>query len=143
MSSSTLHVISFKASEKEDMEPGVYDPGDDLSQLSDVYNKNRLESYYEQCFEQISKIGEGSFGEVFKVRSRDDGQLYAVKISKSSFRNEAYRQVSGFNFIIIFLKIMYIFVLPMWVWERNLYLLIYRTIFSYKLIYLLGTYRRS
>lgn len=99
MSSSSLHVISFKGN-KEDMEPGVYDPGD-TTLLSDVYNKNRLESYYEQCFEQISKIGEGSFGEVFKVRSRDDGQLYAVKISKCSFRNEAYRQVSGFFFNMI------------------------------------------
>lgn len=95
--SSTLHLISFKDGDKEDFEPGEYEPVD-TSLLSGVYNKDRMESYYEQCFEQISKIGEGSFGEVFKVRSRDDGQFYAVKISKYSFKNEAYRQVSKICF---------------------------------------------
>lgn len=59
-----------------------------------------------QCFEVIEKLGEGSFGEagiyhvhcvcvctavhielqVFKVHSRDDGQLYAVKRAREQFR---------------------------------------------------------
>lgn len=33
-------------------------------------------------FEVISKLGEGSFGEAFKVRSRIDGALYAIKKAK-------------------------------------------------------------
>ena len=54
-----------------------------------------------QCFEVLGKIGEGSYAEaglrnmhtrsirqVFKVRSKDDGLLYAVKRSKRRFRGE-------------------------------------------------------
>lgn len=37
-------------------------------------------------------MGEGSFGEVFKVRSKEDGLLYAVKMSKQLYRSELYRQ---------------------------------------------------
>lgn len=33
-------------------------------------------------------MGEGSFGEVYKVRSRDDGRLYAVKKSRQRFRGQ-------------------------------------------------------
>jgi serine/threonine protein kinase len=33
-------------------------------------------------FEVLGKIGEGSFGEAFRVRSRIDGKLYAVKKAK-------------------------------------------------------------
>ena len=36
-------------------------------------------------FEVIGKMGEGSFGEAFKVRSRLDGQLYAIKKSKEKY----------------------------------------------------------
>jgi membrane-associated tyrosine/threonine-specific cdc2-inhibitory kinase len=36
-------------------------------------------------FEVIAKLGEGSFGEAFKVRSRTDGQLYAVKKAKQKY----------------------------------------------------------
>lgn len=48
-------------------------------------------SHFEQCFERLAKLGEGSFGEVFQVRDRSDGRLYAVKISKQLFRGEQYR----------------------------------------------------
>lgn len=37
-------------------------------------------------------MGEGSFGQVFKVKSKEDGLLYAVKKSKEFFRSEHYRQ---------------------------------------------------
>lgn len=62
------------------------------AQLSPIYRRELPESYFQQCFEIVSKIGEGSFGEVFKVRSREDGQLYAVKKSKEYFRSKEYRR---------------------------------------------------
>jgi|LauGreDrversion4_2_1035121.scaffolds.fasta_scaffold33655_2 serine/threonine protein kinase len=37
---------------------------------------------FENEFIIVSKLGEGSFGEAFKVRHRFDGRLYAVKKSK-------------------------------------------------------------
>jgi len=36
-------------------------------------------------FEVICKIGEGTFGEAFKVRSRIDERTYAIKKSKESY----------------------------------------------------------
>lgn len=75
--SSVAHAVSFRSTRSE---------------LSKLYEPSKRESYYEQCFEQIEKVGEGSFGEVFKVKSRLDGCLYAVKKSKEFFRGEHYRQ---------------------------------------------------
>lgn len=57
-----------------------------------IYQPNLRESYFEQCFEVVDRIGEGSFGEVFKVRSKEDGQLYAVKKSLQLYRGESSRQ---------------------------------------------------
>lgn len=62
------------------------------SQLSDLYDRsNSQKSYYEQLFEKPIKIGEGSFGDVFQVQSREDRQLYAVKKIKYSHKGVNYR----------------------------------------------------
>uniref|UniRef100_A0A182SZ26 Membrane-associated tyrosine- and threonine-specific cdc2-inhibitory kinase n=1 Tax=Anopheles maculatus TaxID=74869 RepID=A0A182SZ26_9DIPT len=66
---------------------------DNRAELSAIYNRHKPETYYEQCFEQLTKVGEGSFGEVFKVRSRTDGRLYAVKKSKTYFRSTQCREL--------------------------------------------------
>ncbi|XP_052888895.1 membrane-associated tyrosine- and threonine-specific cdc2-inhibitory kinase wee-1.3 [Anopheles moucheti] len=66
---------------------------DSRTELSTMYNRNIPDTYYEQCFEQLTKVGEGSFGEVFKVRSRVDGRLYAVKKSKAYFRSTQCREL--------------------------------------------------
>lgn len=57
-----------------------------------VYRADRAESYFDQCFDVLARIGEGSFGEVFKVRSKEDGRLYAIKKSKQLYRGETARQ---------------------------------------------------
>lgn len=59
---------------------------------SSIYRPYLRESYFEQCFEVVDRIGEGSFGEVFKVRSKEDGQLYAIKKSLQLYRGEQSRQ---------------------------------------------------
>lgn len=44
--------------------------------------------YFDQCFTKLSKVGVGSFGEVWKVQSKEDGKLYAVKKSRERFRGD-------------------------------------------------------
>lgn len=58
-----------------------------------IYRPLHHDSYFEQCFDVISLIGEGSFSEVFKVRSKKDGCLYAIKKSKVPYKSETYRRV--------------------------------------------------
>jgi hypothetical protein len=36
-------------------------------------------------YEMVGKLGEGSFGEAFMVRSRRDGSLFAVKKAKEKY----------------------------------------------------------
>lgn len=57
------------------------------------YNKNDPREYFEQCFERERKIGEGSFGEVFRVKSKKDGKYYAVKRTIEPFRNSRDREL--------------------------------------------------
>lgn len=60
--------------------------------FSRIYDETLNVSYFDQCFQQIAKIGEGSFGEVYKVRSKEDGLYYAIKRSKECFRGECDRE---------------------------------------------------
>lgn len=78
------HAISFRQS--------IQDLTANDSLACSVYKPDRHESYFEQCFDVLARIGEGSFGEVFKVRSKQDGRLYAIKKSLQLYRGESYRQ---------------------------------------------------
>lgn len=51
------------------------------------------DSYFDKCFDLLAKIGEGSYSEVFKVRSKSDGKFYAIKKSNVPYRSEFYREV--------------------------------------------------
>ncbi|CRK92485.1 CLUMA_CG006049, isoform A [Clunio marinus] len=93
-----VHAISFK--DQIDISPVTSTPRtrnsstNSLSQslTSSFYDRTKNDSYFEQCFESLHKLGEGSFGEVFKVRSRDDGKLYAIKKTKHIYRSENHRR---------------------------------------------------
>lgn len=61
-------------------------------QLSRLYDENSNDSYFKQCFIIEEKIGSGSFGDVFKVKSRDDDRYYAVKVSREKFKGKSDRE---------------------------------------------------
>ncbi|KAJ8938299.1 hypothetical protein NQ318_020358 [Aromia moschata] len=52
-------------------------------ELSPIYNPSMNMSYLDQVFSKQGLVGEGSFGRVYRVRSREDNQLYAIKRLKS------------------------------------------------------------
>ncbi|KAJ8986300.1 hypothetical protein NQ317_010012 [Molorchus minor] len=51
--------------------------------LSPIYNPTLSTSYMDQVFSRQGLVGEGSFGRVYRVRSREDNKLYAIKRLKS------------------------------------------------------------
>ncbi|GFU29466.1 membrane-associated tyrosine- and threonine-specific cdc2-inhibitory kinase [Nephila pilipes] len=65
---------------------------DSKSSLSSKYDSSSDQSYFHQCFEIISKIGSGSFGDVFKVKCIEDGDFYAIKKAKQKYTGKADRE---------------------------------------------------
>lgn len=76
--------------------------------LSVLYRKDIQVSYIDQVFDNRVKIGEGSFGYVYKARSKDDGKYYAIKCLKerSMFHNYAeihsYEKIGPNNYCVGF-----------------------------------------
>jgi len=62
------------------------------SMLSKHYDEHCDEPYFQQCFEVFSTLGSGFFGDVFKVRSKEDGRFYAVKKSRNRFKSRSDRE---------------------------------------------------
>ncbi|XP_060537399.1 membrane-associated tyrosine- and threonine-specific cdc2-inhibitory kinase wee-1.3 [Cylas formicarius] len=52
--------------------------------LSPLFDPKNATSYMDQVFTSYGYLGEGSFGKVFQVRSREDRQLYAIKTIKAN-----------------------------------------------------------
>lgn len=90
-----VHAISFKDQFviSPILSSAPTSPNTSIDSLSSsFYDRAKNESYFEQCFVTICKLGEGSFGEVYKVRCLDDGKFYAIKKTKQIFRSEAHRR---------------------------------------------------
>ena len=62
-----------------------------LSLETPSYSEASKGTYLSQCFFKICKLGKGSFGEVFKMKSKDDQKFYAVKKSLEKFTSVADR----------------------------------------------------
>jgi len=58
------------------------------SMLSPKYNENSRSPYFEQMFTDVQPIGFGSFGEVFKAKSKEDSKYYAIKKSREKFKGQ-------------------------------------------------------
>ncbi|XP_054624236.1 membrane-associated tyrosine- and threonine-specific cdc2-inhibitory kinase isoform X2 [Dunckerocampus dactyliophorus] len=56
-----------------------------------VYDPKKQQSYFDQCFTTLSLLGRGSFGEVYKVQSVQDGRQYAVKRFVHRYRGNSDR----------------------------------------------------
>ncbi|KAK4030399.1 membrane-associated tyrosine- and threonine-specific cdc2-inhibitory kinase isoform X2 [Daphnia magna] len=74
------HTISFKSK------------SDSALICSPHYNLSKEDTFFRQCFEIQANIGSGSFGDVFRVRSKEDGRMYAVKRSRVPFRGTTDRK---------------------------------------------------
>ncbi|XP_070783175.1 membrane-associated tyrosine- and threonine-specific cdc2-inhibitory kinase [Enoplosus armatus] len=59
-----------------------------------IYDPSKQQSYFSQCFTNLGLLGRGSFGEVYKVQSKEDGCQYAVKRSAHRFRGNSERNWS-------------------------------------------------
>lgn len=86
------HAISFRSSSSSLLSSTPKSRNNSLDLSSSFYDKAKNESYFDQCFENIRKLGEGSFGEVFKVRSKEDGKFYAIKKTRFHYKSESYRR---------------------------------------------------
>ncbi len=74
------HTISFKSN------------SDSALISSPHYNLSKEATYFNQCFDVECNIGSGSFGDVFRVRSKEDGQLYAIKRSRLPYKGNCDRK---------------------------------------------------
>ncbi|CAI2346775.1 unnamed protein product [Caenorhabditis sp. 36 PRJEB53466] len=64
----------------------IVQDGSTLPLVSDHYTGSKNSAFLDQVFRDQKTIGRGSFGEVFSVRSLEDGGLYAVKMSSRELR---------------------------------------------------------
>ncbi|XP_030756280.1 membrane-associated tyrosine- and threonine-specific cdc2-inhibitory kinase [Sitophilus oryzae] len=64
--------------------------------LSPMYDPQLRLSYIDQVFAKFDCMGEGSFGKVYRVRSREDNKLYAIKRLKANISaNDRYAEVKN------------------------------------------------
>uniref|UniRef100_A0A8C6S9F8 non-specific serine/threonine protein kinase n=1 Tax=Neogobius melanostomus TaxID=47308 RepID=A0A8C6S9F8_9GOBI len=62
---------------------------------SSVYDPNKQQTYFHQCFTNLGLLGRGSFGEVFKVRSVVRSQRSAHRFRSSYERSRSLREAKN------------------------------------------------
>lgn len=66
---------------------------------SKVYDSAKKVSYFEQAFAIEAKIGTGCFGNVYRVKSKEDGKLYAVSYACNDFALRTFYRYNTFEMI--------------------------------------------
>lgn len=59
-----------------------------------LYDPGKQQTFFSQCFTNLGLLGLGSYGEVYKALSHQDGRQYAVKRSVRRFRGSGERRWS-------------------------------------------------
>ncbi len=62
------------------------------------YDRQKTELFFEQCFISEGSLGCGSFGKVYRVRSKEDNKYYAIKKSREKFKGISDRLTWVANF---------------------------------------------
>jgi membrane-associated tyrosine/threonine-specific cdc2-inhibitory kinase len=83
-------VISFLHHNESANAPGNV-TGDGGGLISKIYDLKKHRSFFDQCFIVEGNLGCGSFGKVYKVKSKEDGKYYAVKKSREKFKGHSDR----------------------------------------------------
>jgi len=53
-----------------------------------------------QVFKDVTLVGEGHYGKVYRAVSREDGKVYAIKVSKEIFHNESEKYALNQYFVL-------------------------------------------
>ena len=94
--SSSLRVFSVKSCDEPGGEPS---PAAARAPMRGVHAHLEM-SKYEQEYEQLSTIGGGAFGTVFKAKHKLEQQVYAVKRIRFLFRNDSLESSARFQSLV-------------------------------------------
>ncbi|CAD5218825.1 unnamed protein product [Bursaphelenchus okinawaensis] len=78
--------IGKKGSVMGSTRPRIVSFSDTPPDMSIHYSPNKLDNYLDQVFIKVGALGNGSFGNVYCMMSRDDHKYYAVKCSQNNYR---------------------------------------------------------
>jgi membrane-associated tyrosine/threonine-specific cdc2-inhibitory kinase len=67
------------------------DPQNDSDIVSKHYDEKQKYLFFQQCFIIEGSLGCGSFGKVYRVKSKEDQKYYAIKKSKEKFKGHSDR----------------------------------------------------
>lgn len=68
--------------------------GDNNENICMLYSRSHVQSGKMERYEKLSRLGEGSYGVVYKCRDRDTGGLVAVKRFVESEDDPAIRKIA-------------------------------------------------
>ncbi|CAG2173542.1 unnamed protein product, partial [Oppiella nova] len=92
--------LGYKPNGSNSLSPKLIPNLDDIKSISASFHEDNGFTHYQNLFEELSPIGSGRFGTVFKVKHRFDEHIYAVKrvqfeSSSDHYMNEILNEVKN------------------------------------------------